>query len=45
MKNHYGYKDQQDITITPNNQLQPNLTREQIIEKVKADVVIDADED
>ena len=45
MKNHYGYKDQQDITITPNNQLQPNMTREQIIEKVKADVVIDIDED
>lgn len=45
MKNHYGYKDQQDITITPNNQLQPNLTREQIIEKVKSDVVIDIDED
>ena len=44
-KNWFGMKDQQDITITPNNQLQPNMTREQIIEKVKADVVIDADDD
>ena len=44
-KNWFGMKDQQDITITPNNQLQPNLTREQIIEKVKADVVIDVDDD
>ena len=44
-KNWFGMKDQQDITITPNNQLQPNMTREQIIEKVKADIVIDIDED
>ena len=44
-KNYDGMKDQQDLVVTPNNQLQPNMTREQIIEKVKADIVIDVDDE
>jgi hypothetical protein len=36
-------KDQQDITITPNNALQPTMSMEEIAEKVKSDVVIDVD--
>jgi hypothetical protein len=43
--NNHGYTQKQEVSIHATNQLQPNLTREQIIEKVKADVVIDVDED
>lgn len=44
-KNYFGMKDQQDITITPNNQLQPTMSLEEITKRVQSDVVIDADDD
>lgn len=44
-KNYDQMKDVQDITITPNNQLQPTMSLDQIAEKVKADVVIDVDDE
>lgn len=42
-KNYDSMKDVQDITITPNNALQPTMSLEEIADKVAKDVVIDAD--
>jgi hypothetical protein len=42
-KNYYGMQDKQEITIAGNNQLAPSMNMEQIAEKVKTDVVVDAD--
>ena len=44
-KNYFGMKDVQDITVTPNNQLQPTMSIEEITKRVQSDVVIDADDD
>lgn len=45
MKNHFSYADKSEMELsTPNNALQPSLTREQIIEKIRTDVVIDEEE-
>jgi hypothetical protein len=41
--NNHGYTQKQDIQITANNQLMPTLDLDQIAEKVKTDVVVDAD--
>jgi outer membrane phospholipase A len=41
--NNHGYTQKQDIQITANNQLTPTMDLEQIAEKVKSDVVVDAD--
>jgi hypothetical protein len=43
MKNNFGYKDTQDLVITPNNALQPTMSMEEIADKVAKDVVIDTD--
>ena len=46
MKNHFGYTDKSEVELSSsNNALSPGLTREQIIEKIKTDVVVDIDED
>ncbi|HWT74324.1 MAG TPA: terminase small subunit [Mobilitalea sp.] len=42
-KNYFGMVDKQEINVSANNQLAPTMDLEQIAEKVKSDVVIDAD--
>ena len=44
-KNYFGMRDTQDLVITPNNQLQPTMSIEEITKRVQSDVVIDADDD
>lgn len=43
-KNWFGMRDQQDIVLTPNNAVQPEMTKEQILERIKSDVIVDMDE-
>jgi hypothetical protein len=44
--NNHGYTQKQEVTLSPiKSQLEPSLTREQIIEKIKTDVVIDIDDE
>jgi hypothetical protein len=41
--NNHGYTQKQEINLTTPNMLQPTMSMEEIAEKVKSDVVIDAD--
>lgn len=44
MKNHNGYVDKQDITITPNQQLDAGQTPDEIQKQIESDIPIDMDD-